>query len=579
VGIVEGSSFAPQLKPYKPVGRPKPDRHWTQDAMGIIGVAKALGPLFDSAATAISRGAGEDELMAAIAAEEELRRADDPGQKIVPGLTEKQAADPMQRFAQAQLGMAQEIPVSAQLATELASQTGVQPGPSSEASAIAMQNALNPMTQGQIQETASIAVSPTDVGRVGQYYGTAQKLPQSLVDEQAVTPLPGIPRPQDTKAARFYDVAVERANLQRSKQKSAIPDQLSLYRMSLDELRNLAQWGLSSDPTQRLVEMKRLNKAASLVGKAELGASGFFSALGGETGEARGRTYVLKGAKTQAEFDEMKAARDAQLLESGALNIESAQYALDQKKKEDDKKANRKGRRPSTNGEAISLSILYDDKYNSRTQNTDIKGKSFSKKALVFAKEKNLKTVGEFLDYMAGDRKRQRSLSAASITANRLRQGLEKPPAPPKPEKPPKPTYGLTPGEQASLSEKSADLVADFGDNGRSPTKIAGLQNALNADMTTGNVRAASAALRKLRIELQRRINKLTDSDEDKAIKAELRKDIAKAATVGKLLQQQLEARKRGATGKGGVPATGPRKAPNTVPVGRADGGKLQVAR
>jgi hypothetical protein len=97
--------------------------------------------------------------------------------------------------------------------------------------------------------------------------------------------------------------------------------------------------------------------------------------------------------------------------------------------------------------------------------------------------------------------------------------------------------------------------------------------------MTTGNVRAASAALRKLRIELQRRINKLTDSDEDKAIKAELRKDIAKAATVGKLLQQQLEARKRGATGKGGVPATGPRKAPNTVPVGRADGGKLQVAR
>jgi hypothetical protein len=103
--------------------------------------------------------------------------------------------------------------------------------------------------------------------------------------------------------------------------------------MSLDELRNLAQWGLSSDPKQRVLEMGRLSKAASAVGRAELGAGGFFEALGGEEGDVRGREYVLKGAKIAGEEDQLKIASDMALLEGRAESADVARRKREKKSK------------------------------------------------------------------------------------------------------------------------------------------------------------------------------------------------------------------------------------------------------
>ena len=195
-----------------------------------------------------------------------------------------------------------------------------------------------------------------------------EAMPLSQIEERTVTPLQGIPRPADTKAGAYYDVALERANRQKAKQASAIPDLLGLYRMSLEELRNLAQWGLSSDPSERLIEMKRLNKAASAVGKAELGASGFWSALSGATGEAAGKQYVLKDAKTRNEFDQMTAAKNAMSLESGALGMEVAQKKLDKKKGSKSSGSTKQGYR-------VGMELLYNKSYNSRPKNTKIADK------------------------------------------------------------------------------------------------------------------------------------------------------------------------------------------------------------
>ena len=120
--------------------------------------------------------------------------------------------------------------------------------------------------------------------------------------------------------------------------------------------------------TKRLIEMKRLNKAASAVGKAELGASGFWSALSGATGEAAGKQYVLKDAKTRNEFDQMTAAKNAMSLESGALGMEVAQKKLDKKKGSKSSGSTKQGYR-------VGMELLYNKSYNSRPKNTKIADK------------------------------------------------------------------------------------------------------------------------------------------------------------------------------------------------------------
>lgn len=540
MGIVEGTSFTPKLKPYKPVGRPKPDRHWTQDAMGVIGVARALGPLFDSAATAISRGAGQDDLLEAIAAEEERRTALDQGVKVVPGLTEKQAADPMERFKANQQILAKEQVIDTSTLAEIESF-----GPQ--------------YLEEKLKGMGAPGVVPS-----------MNVLPESLLQEQAVAPLPAMPRPADTAAARFYDVGADRAMKQKAKQKSAIPDLLSLYRMSLDELRNLAQWGLSSDPTERLIEMKRLNKAASAVGKAELGASGFFSALGGDTGEARGRSYVLKDAKTQKDLDQMQAARDAQLLESGAIGIELNQRKLDKLKAEDEKKATRgKGPRRSV-GSVIASKVMYNqagefwvkNPNNATIDSLNLTGAE-KKRALSLAKKHSKEkkdselTVNDFVQGMRKTPKGKKHVNLARREAKQNRPG--------KKERQPAPKPPLTSKEEGRLRTLKQRVLRDFGQGSNYTASNENLNEILNRPLTSPkNVRDMQNALAGVRSSLRRDIDaentaKTNNSDYPlDTVRIEgMEEDIKRINSLIGLIRQKQVALQRG-----GPSATAPAAAP-----------------
>ena len=551
MGIVEGSSFAPKLKPYKPVSTRKPDRHWTTDAMGVINVARALGPGFDAAARAITRGVGEDELIEAIAAEEELRTIQDVTDKE---MVKAGSQDPLERFKAAQRDAFGDAvaEVDANFLTRgdrIAKEAGAE-GEGAAADASLVQSMV---------EDAPVKMS-----------SSMEAMPLSQIEERTVTPLQGIARPANTKAAAHYDVALERANKQRAKQASAIPDLLGLYRMSLEELRNLAQWGLSSDPSERLIEMKRLNKAASAVGKAELGASGFWSALSGATGEAAGKQYVLKDAKTRNEFDQMNAAKDAMSLESGALGMEVAQKKLDKKK-------GSKSSGGTGKGYNVGMQLLYDKNYNSRRKNTkidEITGLSSATKRM--AKDAGWKTLGDYLSYMSKKPVRRRLLRDINSSAGRLRTAQ---PTAPAAKDPPKVKPPLTLDQESNLNNDIAYLVGDFGDSGKSPSKIPGLTAALNkTDWTSGNVKSAQAKLRTLIGKLNVRINTLDQKTKAGKIK-ELQGDVKTAKRVQHLLGVLSVAKQRRATGGTGAKApTGASQGkPNSEQVNRdPNTGKLQ---
>ena len=564
MGIIEGTSFTPKLKPYKPVGRPKPDRHWTQDAMGVIGVARALGPLFDSAAKAITRGTGEDELLEAIAAEEaaekELGTVLDKNITNVPGLDKKQAANFMERFKATQRDFVEEEAIKDLSLAEVESF-----GP----------QYIEERVKGM---GAPGAVPSMDVP------------PLSRLQEQVVSPLPEIPRPTDSRAVKYYDVARERALADRAKQKSAIPQLVSLYRMSLEELRNLAQWGLSSDPSERLIEMKRLNKAAAAVGKAELGASGFWSALGGETGEARGRQYVLKDAKTRKDFDEIQATKDALTLESGALGVEAAEYRLKKQKDEDEKKAKGgKGRGSKINNrDILTRRVMFNQKGNAWIRNP-LSGKIKDLKGLTPKQKRTAQNIAQKYrrnasrddltvnDFVQSQKTTQGGRGKKSVDAAR-REAQKNLAAKPKEVKV---KDALTTKEAAELSMNIKYLLGEFGEHSTrsSPSKTPELTAALNkTDWTSGNVKNAQAKLRTLINKLQVRVGNFDQKKNAAKIK-ELQGDIGKAERVKLLLGVISEAKKRGENvGRGRPPATGASqgKEKNVQQVGRDAKGKLQ---
>ena len=105
-------------------------------------------------------------------------------------------------------------------------------------------------------------------------------------------PPPGMPVPEGTVSGRFYTAGEKYRRYLEQTRGTAIPATEDLLQMSLDELRTLAKFGLSSDPRRRVDELKRIGQAATIVGRVEKPA-GLLGMISGTRGGAAGRKYAL----------------------------------------------------------------------------------------------------------------------------------------------------------------------------------------------------------------------------------------------------------------------------------------------
>ncbi|MAZ71758.1 MAG: hypothetical protein CMC70_01295 [Flavobacteriaceae bacterium] len=378
--VTDRSAFNTPVAPYKRVGRSRPKRDAIDTALGLIRVAKGVGPLIDAAAAGISGAVAKGERAEAIEAEKQKRLAQEAEKKRQEAL-QAQAAEAerlkleeiatygpgsveLERPAilDARLGRAGRRGQAVRAARRLGGAPGYQLRMPGETSAPGTGPVLTrpPATDLQFKSPILSEPYPYLDFKTGAFEGKQDLPSPQMLDAQlalrpelaapvAMQPVPSItptppappapgvvyppgtpgeppkpamPVPAGTVAKRFYDAAAKRREYLERTRGTAIPSMESLLSMSLDELRTLAKFGLSADPRRRVAELKRIGDAATVVGRVEK-APGLLGLITGTRGGAAGRKYALELARREkAQADELDMAGKMVSIESAGENVE-----------------------------------------------------------------------------------------------------------------------------------------------------------------------------------------------------------------------------------------------------------------
>ena len=144
-----------------------------------------------------------------------------------------------------------------------------------------------PFTLGQEERAAAmpqIAPTPGIVHSGGPKPAALPTLPAGAV------------MPAGTRARRYYAAARRESARRQADKGDVIPQTAELLKMSLEEMRQLAKFGLSSNPAIMRAQLKRIAHAAKLVGRVEK-TPGLMGTIAGRTGAEEGRKYALDLAR------------------------------------------------------------------------------------------------------------------------------------------------------------------------------------------------------------------------------------------------------------------------------------------
>ncbi len=144
-----------------------------------------------------------------------------------------------------------------------------------------------PFTLGQEERAAAIPQVATTPGIV--HSGGPQPPAPPTLPAGAVMPA-------GTRARRYYAAARRERARRQADTADVIPQTADLLKMSLEEMRQLAKFGLSSNPAIMKAQLKRIAHAAKLVGRVER-TPGLMGTIAGRTGAEEGRKYALELAR------------------------------------------------------------------------------------------------------------------------------------------------------------------------------------------------------------------------------------------------------------------------------------------
>jgi len=190
-------------------------------------------------------------------------------------------------------------------------------------------------------------------------------------------PPPRMPVPEGTVSGRFYTAGEKYRRYLEQTRGTAIPAMEDLLQMSLDELRTLAKFGLSSDPRRRVDELKRIGQASTIVGRVERPA-GLLGMISGTRGGAAGRRYALDLATKE------KPQPDALMIAGKMAGMELTGERVDKLRTKRLKKKARSLRPPSKGFRTLyykdSVSGWWKPKYGDKTYWDKIGGGAKRKK-------------------------------------------------------------------------------------------------------------------------------------------------------------------------------------------------------
>ena len=475
--VTDRSAFNTPVAPYKRVGRSRPKRDAIGVALGLIQVAKGVGPLVDAAAAGISGAVAKGERADAIEAEKQKRLAQEAKVKarqdaiaaekarveeraqFGPGFTSDVAGTPQLSLrpgmSAAMLGRDAStlFPGGApKLTMPGETRTTPTPGLSYGVPARSVMDAPTIVGWGGLGDMRAVGRTGSDLsytepgpifrpqlpvdpssdpsllGRVPGSIPVAPTPPQvPPVATPGVVyppgtpgepPKPAMPVPAGTVAGRFYQGAENYRKFLEQTRGTAIPAMEDLLKMSLDELRTLAKFGLSADPRRRVDELRRIGQASTIVGRVEK-APGLMGLISGTRGGEAGRKYALQLAtKEKPQPDALSIAGKMAGLELTGERIDAA------------RRKRLKKRGGGRRGPSRGFQMLY-----YKDEELGVWKEKYKDKKYWEGRDKERKAFERAYARLSPERKYRYSRSADSRNKTILRAR----PKAPKPVKPPKP--------------------------------------------------------------------------------------------------------------------------------------------
>lgn len=479
--VTDRSAFNTPVATYKRVGRSRPKRDAIDTALGLIRIAKGVGPLIDAAAAGISSGIAKDERAEAIEAEKQKRLAQEAKVKarqdaiaaekarveeraqFGPGFTSDVAGTPKLSLrpgmSAAMLGRDAStlFPGGApKLTMPGETRTTPTPGLSYGVPSLSVMDAPTIVGWGGLGDMRAVGRTGSDLvySEPGPLFrpqlpvdpssdpSLLARVPGSIPVAPAppqvppvatpgvvyppgtpgAPPTPPAPVPEGTVAGRFYQGAENYRKFLEQTRGTAIPAMEDLLKMSLDELRTLAKFGLSADPRRRVDELRRIGQAATIVGRVEK-APGLMGLISGTRGGEAGRKYALQLATKE------KPQPDALSIAGKMAGLELTGERIDAARRKRLKKRGRGRRRPSR-----GFQMLY-----YKDEELGVWKEKYKDKKYWEGRDKERKAFERAYERISDKRLERyaRSADKRNITILRARPKAPKPVKPPKPVKTP----------------------------------------------------------------------------------------------------------------------------------------------
>ena len=167
-----------------------------------------------------------------------------------------------------------------------------------------------PFTLGQEERAAAMPqIAPTP--GIVHSGGPKPAAPQQPMQRPPILPV-------GSEGRRYHEAARRRVEQRLADKGDVIPQMPELLKMDLEGMRQLVKFGLSSNPTLRTAQLKRVARAASLVGRVER-TPGLMGTIAGKTGADVGRKYALELATADKAESELDIANKLALIDRRSI--------------------------------------------------------------------------------------------------------------------------------------------------------------------------------------------------------------------------------------------------------------------
>tara|TARA_R110000765_G_scaffold108593_5_gene199645 strand:+ start:3310 stop:5256 length:1947 start_codon:yes stop_codon:yes gene_type:complete len=167
-----------------------------------------------------------------------------------------------------------------------------------------------PFTLGQEEGAAAIPqIAPTP--GIVHSGGPKPAAPQQPIQRPPILPV-------GSEGRRYHESARRRVEQRLADKGDVIPQDAELLKMTLEEIRQVVKFGLSSNPTLRTAQIRRVARAASLIGKVER-TPGLMGTIAGKTGGDVGRKYALELATADKAESELDIANKLALIDRRSI--------------------------------------------------------------------------------------------------------------------------------------------------------------------------------------------------------------------------------------------------------------------